>query len=213
MIKKILTALTVFAMLGTMPCGAYAEETTETKTTETTEPTEDTGDTVEPLIGDANNDGAINVRDCAVIAKAFAYKNTDSLPATADYNGDGVINIRDAAALAANYVKALPHLDNTQTCLSELKISGGQATCSSVIRGYSGKTTRIIINQTLQKKSGSRWVTVKAWSSTVRGYFGSVKKKKSGLSRNTYRLKTTGIIYSGKKSESVTKFSDEKRYI
>lgn len=52
------------------------------------------------LLGDANLDGEVNVRDCAAIAKALAKGEADTLPACADYNEDGEISVRDAAALA-----------------------------------------------------------------------------------------------------------------
>ncbi len=52
------------------------------------------------LLGDANLDGEVNVRDCAAIAKALAKGEADTLPACADYNQDGEVSVRDAAALA-----------------------------------------------------------------------------------------------------------------
>ena len=53
------------------------------------------------LLGDANGDGVLNVRDCAMIARKLAEDKADELsPETADYNGDGIINVRDAAAIA-----------------------------------------------------------------------------------------------------------------
>lgn len=54
------------------------------------------------LIGDATQDGIVNVRDCAKIANAVAFKTVDKLPCfkCADYNGDGTVNVRDAAQLA-----------------------------------------------------------------------------------------------------------------
>jgi len=54
------------------------------------------------LIGDANLDGKVNVRDCSAIAQALALGKGSVLPANSDYNTDGAINIRDAAALAYN---------------------------------------------------------------------------------------------------------------
>ena len=51
-------------------------------------------------IGDANNDGTVNVRDCALIASSIANGKADSLPDTADYNKDGKKNVRDAAAIS-----------------------------------------------------------------------------------------------------------------
>ena len=54
------------------------------------------------LLGDANQDGIVNVRDCAKIANAVAFKTVDQLPCfeCADYNEDGTVNVRDAAQLA-----------------------------------------------------------------------------------------------------------------
>ena len=54
------------------------------------------------IIGDANGDGEVNVRDCAKIANALAFKTVDKLPCLicADYNQDGEVTVRDAAQLA-----------------------------------------------------------------------------------------------------------------
>ena len=54
----------------------------------------------EPILGDANGDGTLNIRDCAEIAKFTAQGKTDSLPDTTDYNKDGKKNVRDAAAIS-----------------------------------------------------------------------------------------------------------------
>ena len=52
------------------------------------------------LSGDANEDGTVNVRDCALIASSIASGKSDSLPNAADYNKDGKKNVRDAAAIS-----------------------------------------------------------------------------------------------------------------
>ena len=59
------------------------------------------------LIGDANQDGVVNVRDCAKIANALAFKTVDKLPCftCADFNQDGEVTVRDAAQLAAQLAK------------------------------------------------------------------------------------------------------------
>ena len=54
----------------------------------------------EEIMGDANGDGKLNVRDAAYIAGALAQGKGDTLPACADYNHDGKVNVRDAAAIA-----------------------------------------------------------------------------------------------------------------
>ncbi len=58
------------------------------------------------LTGDANEDGVVNVRDCAFIAAALANGKAEELPAHADYNGDKIVNVRDAAAIARDLANA-----------------------------------------------------------------------------------------------------------
>ena len=55
---------------------------------------------IEGLIGDANDDGVVSIRDAAFIARKLAQGKADELPECADYNEDGFINVRDAAAIA-----------------------------------------------------------------------------------------------------------------
>lgn len=57
------------------------------------------------ILGDANLDGLVNVRDASYIAKMIVQGRASSLPLCADYNMDQVINIRDAAALASALVR------------------------------------------------------------------------------------------------------------
>lgn len=57
----------------------------------------------ETLLGDANMDYQINVRDCAFIALKLAENDTEKLTIYADYNNDNKVNVRDAAAIA-NYL-------------------------------------------------------------------------------------------------------------
>lgn len=56
------------------------------------------------VLGDANNDGKVNVRDAAFIASSIA-KGIQISPIenpAADYNLDGKVNVRDAAAIASS---------------------------------------------------------------------------------------------------------------
>ena len=64
-------------------------------TTETTEPAPVAG-----ILGDANGDGVLNVRDAAHIAKLLSQGKGRDLSESADFNGDGKVNVRDAAAIA-----------------------------------------------------------------------------------------------------------------
>lgn len=61
-----------------------------------------TTEVVAGVIGDANGDGVVNVRDAAAIASALAKKDLSTLKPTADYNQDGETNVRDAAKIASD---------------------------------------------------------------------------------------------------------------
>lgn len=54
----------------------------------------------ETVIGDANEDGMLSVRDCAYIALMLAQDKESELSSMADYNKDKVIDVRDASAIA-----------------------------------------------------------------------------------------------------------------
>lgn len=56
--------------------------------------------TIASILGDANFDGVLNIRDAAYIAKMIAKGKRYILPDSADYNEDGNINIGDAAEIA-----------------------------------------------------------------------------------------------------------------
>lgn len=58
------------------------------------------------LLGDANADDVLNVRDCALIASFIAKGEAETLPDTADYNKDGKKNVRDAAAISKDLAKS-----------------------------------------------------------------------------------------------------------
>ncbi len=61
--------------------------------------------TVEDVIGDANGDNEVTVRDCAVIASALATGKAKKLNSSADFNKDGEVNVRDAAAISKTLAK------------------------------------------------------------------------------------------------------------
>ena len=99
----------------------------------------------------------------------------------------------------------------TDNCASRLSISNGTATCMSVVDGFRGKTTKIVIAQTLQKKSSTgSWSNSKTSSKTVNSYTASLSNSYSGLAKGTYRVKTSAVVYSGNKNEAVTSYSAEK---
>lgn len=99
----------------------------------------------------------------------------------------------------------------TSSASSTLTISGTVTTCISKATGYSGTTTKIVINQYLQKKTSAfAWSNVKSWSETDTGFKGSATNYAYLLPSGTYRLKTVFTVYAGTKYETITKYSSEK---
>ncbi len=99
----------------------------------------------------------------------------------------------------------------TRSCSSDIVVSNTTVTAKSTVMGYSGKTTKIVIKQTLQKKSSSgTWTTIGTSSNTVNSHINVYSKKYTSLSSGKYRLKSVFSIYSGNKSETITKYSSEK---
>lgn len=58
------------------------------------------------VLGDANGDNELTVRDCAFIASALAKGFVGQLDSSADFNGDGNVNVRDAAAISRSLAGA-----------------------------------------------------------------------------------------------------------
>ena len=54
------------------------------------------------LVGDADGDNELTVRDCSFIARKIAEGKATDIPNSADFNGDGEVNVRDAAAIATH---------------------------------------------------------------------------------------------------------------
>ncbi len=112
-------------------------------------------------------------------------------------------NVASAAVISPD----APAYSYAYDCTSELSISGTTATCKSSVTGYSDKTTKIVINQTLQKKNSSGdWGYVYSWYETINDFKGSVTNTKSSLESGTYRLKTVFTVYAGTASETITKY-------
>lgn len=103
---------------------------------------------------------------------------------------------------------AAPRLDSGNSVYSTLSISGQSATLLSSADGKNG-TTKIVVTQVLQKKSGSRYsdVSGKSWTKTE-------SRKSLRFSNSctvdkgvTYRVKTTAKITGSKGTDTVTKYS------
>ena len=113
--------------------------------------------------------------------------------------------------MIASAENIMPFTLYTNSASSTLTVSGKTATCKSTAVGYANVTTKIVMEQTLQKKTSSGdWSEVVSWSETDTGYKGSATNTKSSLSSGTYRLKTVFTVYAGNDYEVLTKYSAEK---
>lgn len=119
-----------------------------------------------------------------------------------------------AAALAqtpetSNQVQiAAPRMETGNTVYSTMSISGRSAGLSSVINGKTG-TTKIVITQVLQKKSGSGYndVSGKKWTKTESSKTATLTNSCTVDKGATYRVKTTAKITGSKGTDTVTKYS------
>lgn len=99
----------------------------------------------------------------------------------------------------------------TDIAENSLSISGTTATCTSKATGYSGKATKILITQTLQKKNSSgNWDKVNSWTKTFNSNKALIVNYEYKLSKGTYRLKSVFKVYSGSDYETITKYSSGK---
>lgn len=111
--------------------------------------------------------------------------------------------------IEADVVPCFEYTDSTTTTLSIS--TSGKAICSATIYGYSGTTTKIVVNMTLQKKTLFWWSTEESWSTTVNNWHGTFTENAS-VSSGTYRVKVEFTVYSGSNSEEVTTYSQEKTF-
>lgn len=98
-----------------------------------------------------------------------------------------------------------------ENCISDLSISGSSATCTSRITGDSVKSITAI--QTLQRKSGSSWISVSGanWTKTTSISMLYMSNCKTGLSAGIYRLKTViRHTNTSGQTETITVYSTEQ---
>ncbi len=104
-----------------------------------------------------------------------------------------------------------PRYMYTSSIRSSLTISGNTATCTSEVKGYLGETTKIVIEQVLEKEvSPDNWDEVDSWTNTVNSYRSSFTNTKTGLASGTYRVTTISKVYVGESFEQITTYSSEK---
>ena len=117
-----------------------------------------------------------------------------------------------AVAYAANDGTAIqPRYDYTKNHVENLSITNGTASCSATLTGINGTTTKVVIKMTLQKKTLLWWSEAESWTATYNTYYGTLSKTAT-VKSGTYRVKAVYTVYSGSNSESITDYSDQKKY-
>ena len=93
---------------------------------------------------------------------------------------------------------------------TNIRISGGAATCSGYAKAKSNSYT-VKATLRLQKQSGTSWTTISSWSGSGKGITGvTFSKTKSGLSTGQYRTSLYVSVYNSNNKfiESTTVNSD-----
>ncbi len=100
-------------------------------------------------------------------------------------------------------------LNYTSYCMSCISIVNGTAECTSLASGYQNETTKIYIEQTLQRRGTYGWVNEQTWTSTTYSYYASLSNYKYNVTSGTYRVKSFFKVYSGTDYETITTYSSE----
>lgn len=95
---------------------------------------------------------------------------------------------------------------------SELYISSTTATCTSTYRDQTGKTAKVIIEQSLEKHDFLwSWSTYAGeWTKTTNGGSAALTNKVYNLPSGTYRVKTVFTVTADGSTETITVYSAEK---
>lgn len=115
-----------------------------------------------------------------------------------------------ALSLSSDTKIATPFfLKYTSYCVSSISTANGRAECASYVTGYQNETTKIYIEQTLQRRGTYGWVNEQTWTSTTNSYYASLTNYKYNLISGTYRVKSFVKVYSGTDYETITTYSSE----
>lgn len=112
-------------------------------------------------------------------------------------------------ALATKEAEIQPYYTNAETVRTSLSISGGNARCTAKLTGVSGKTTKVTITMTLEKKILFWWSEKETWTQTFNSSSGTLSKTYSGADSGTYRVTAEYIAYSSSGSETISDTSTE----
>lgn len=112
-------------------------------------------------------------------------------------------------ALATKEAEIQPYYTNAETVRTSLSISGGNARCTAKLTGVSGKTIKVTITMTLEKKILFWWSEKETWTQTFNSSSGTLSKTYSGADGGTYRVSAEYVAYSSSGSETISDTSAE----
>ena len=136
------------------------------------------------------------------------------------YTAKGVFNVKKIVSIVIVFVLMLSALTTnvfaqahgeehnryqyTRSCRSSLSISGNTATCVSIVKGYSGETTKIEVTQRFEKLlSSGWWYGTQSWNQTYYNWYALFENTKSVSESGTYQVRTIAKVYAGSNYETV----------
>lgn len=98
----------------------------------------------------------------------------------------------------------------TDSCYAILTFSGTRAKCETEVMGGLN-VTKIVINQTLQRKDSSgRWQFIAHWNETDTGRIGNAVNYQYNLTSGTYRILGQTTVFTASGFEPITFYSLEE---
>ena len=104
-----------------------------------------------------------------------------------------------------------PIYDYATEAICQLNISNGTAAAYSKVRGNYGTVTKVSASMYLEKYNNGKWPTVRTWSDSKNSNVFELSRTTS-VSEGLYRVRTVFTVYSGNKSETITRYSSNVRY-
>ena len=87
----------------------------------------------------------------------------------------------------------------------------GTASAYAKVRGNYGTVTKVSANMYLEKYNNGKWPTVRTWSDSKNSNVFELSRTTS-VAKGLYRVRTVFTVYSGAKSETITRYSSNVRY-
>ena len=104
-----------------------------------------------------------------------------------------------------------PVYEYADDIISSLSINSGTAELRCSASGSSKVVTKISATMYLEKYNNGKWPVAGNWSKSKDGNILTFSKTAS-VTKGLYRVRTVFTVYSGSKSETITRYSSDVRY-